>query len=155
MKETHHHRYKSDTSAAFQSLIGCKKRKPAELWVTLTDRLSNTAPPHYGATTWNKSPLLHINVLTIFIGFILLDDVMCVSQRGLLSLFFHQEVHQVLRTHEARGLSVLSVDHGDFLPMGQQVVEMFDLLSSQVSGFGFVTCLYDESVTWKLVNTWT
>lgn len=77
---------------------------------------------------------IHVDtVLTIFIRLVLLDYVVCVGQRGRLSLLFYQEVHKVLRTHEACRLSVLPVDDVDLFPVGQQFVEMFDLLSSQVS----------------------
>lgn len=71
----------------------------------------------------------------------LLDYVVCISQRCVLPLFFLQEVHQVLRTHKARRFSVLPVDHVYFLPMSQQVIEMFDLLSGQVPRIGFVAFL--------------
>lgn len=79
--------------------------------------------------------------ITIFIWLEVLDDVVGVGQRGLLPLLLHQELHQVLRAHEARGFGVLSVDHVDLLPMGQQVVEMLDLVASQVPRFGLVAFL--------------
>lgn len=72
----------------------------------------------------------------------LLDDVLRVGQRGLLSLLRHQEGHQVLRAHEARRFGVRPVDDVDLLPVGQQVVEAFYLLPGQVSRFGFVALLY-------------
>ena len=72
---------------------------------------------------------------------------MGVRQTGFLPLFLHHELHQVLRAHEARGFGVCAVDHVDFLPMGQQVVEMFNFLSCQVSRSGLVALLYEWDVT--------
>lgn len=79
--------------------------------------------------------------LTVFIWLEILDDFVGIGQRGLLPLLLHQELHQVFGAHEGRGFGVLSVDHVDLLPTGQQVVEMLDLLTSQVPRLGFVTFL--------------
>lgn len=86
-------------------------------------------------------------VLTTFVRLVLVDDIVCISQTGFLPLFLHHELHQVLRTHEARRFGVRSVDHVDFLPMGKKGVEMFNFLSSQVSRFGFVALLCEGDVT--------
>lgn len=84
--------------------------------------------------------------LTVFIRLTTLDDLERVDERGFLPLLLHQELHQVLGAHEASAFGVLSVDHIDFLPMGEQVVEMLDLFPRQEPGLGFVTFLFEESI---------
>lgn len=88
---------------------------------------------------------LSLQALTLFIWLALLDDLECVHKRGLLSLLFHQELHQILGTHEACSFGILSVDHVDFLPFGQQLVQVLDLFPRQAPGFRFVTFLCVES----------
>lgn len=80
--------------------------------------------------------------LTLFIRLKILDDIGGVGQRGLLSLLLNQELHQVLRAHEACGFRIRPINHINLLPMGQQVVEVLDLLAGQVPRFGFVTFLW-------------
>lgn len=79
--------------------------------------------------------------LTLLIGLILVDDAVCISQRGPFSLLLHQELYQVVSAHEARGFSVLLVDHVNLHPLAQQIVQLFDLLPRQVSRLRFVAIL--------------
>lgn len=80
-------------------------------------------------------------MITFFIRLILVDKPMCIRQCSVLSLFFDQELQQVLRGHKAFSFGVLPIDHVYLFTMGQQVVEMLNLLPSQEARFRLVTFL--------------
>lgn len=91
-----------------------------------------------------KPQMSTIKIHTVFIRLVSVDYPVSVCWHGFFSLFFPQELHQVVRTYELRGLGVGFINDVDLLPVGQKVIEVFDVFSVQVSRVRRITLLHDR-----------
>lgn len=58
---------------------------------------------------------------------------MCIIQRHRLPLLSLEEVQEVAGAHLSVSMSILSIDHINFLTVSQQIIEMFNFGSLQSS----------------------